>query len=70
VRTPKESQPATGTHFLQRAEGGISEDTKKSQRERGTHSLSRAEGGTSKDTKRKATSEGRLLPVEGRWGDQ
>jgi hypothetical protein len=70
VRTRNESEPARGTHHLESADEGTSQDTESIQRARGTHSLESADGGTSQDAEIIQASEGHSPTVERRRRDK
>jgi len=57
----KESEQAGGTHQLESAERGTSEDTKR-KRATCTHTLENASRGICEDTERERTSEGHSPP--------
>ena len=70
VRTWKESNQARGTHSLETAEGGTSQDMERKQPSKG-HSLPEtAEGGTSQDMERKQPSKGHSHPGDSRGRDK
>ena len=69
VRKRKESNRATGAHFLETAKGGICQDTERN-RPSDVHSLPGDDRGrTCQDTKRNKSSDAHSLPGDGRGRD-
>ena len=69
VRTRKETDRMTRTHFLEMAEGGTCQDTKETDQTTRAHSLETAEEGTCQDREINRLSDAHSLPGDGRRRD-